>query len=238
MRGMMAQEVSLDENICQKDSAIMVDMKSECKPITMSQKLVLFDFDGTIVDSFPVFLSFASREGYLFDEGEVGVFRDLSMKQVIDKLGIPAWKIPFFAKKFQHYFKKASADVRLVDGIGEAIRQLHEEGCILGIVTSNSKSNVEAILEREGVLFFFDHVFSEWNVFGKAGPLKRITRYLDVAENEAWYIGDEARDVEAAREAGIQSIAVTWGFNSESALRAMRPTFLASQPDELSTLLR
>lgn len=53
----------------------------------------------------------------------------------------------------------------------------------------------------------------------------------------AWYVGDEVRDVEAARGAGMRSIAVSWGFNSEMALRAAHPDYIAASPNELPDLL-
>jgi len=203
----------------------------------MSKKLILFDFDGTIADSYPIFLSFASREGFHFSEGEAGELRDLSMREVIEKLNIPAWRLPFFARRFHRYFRKAAQEVRLIDGIPSAIRKLNEEGYILGVVTTNSASNVRTVLRREELLSCFEYVFSERSIFGKARMFGRIVRRLGIPSETVWYVGDEVRDVEAAREAGLQSIAVTWGFNSDTALRAARPNRLASHPDELPDLL-
>jgi phosphoglycolate phosphatase len=62
-------------------------------------------------------------------------------------------------------------------------------------------------------------------------------RQLRALPNDAWYVGDEVRDVEAARGAGMRSLAVSWGFNSESVLRASHPDSLAFEPSELSSLL-
>ena len=50
-------------------------------------------------------------------------------------------------------------------------------------------------------------------------------------------IGDETRDVTGARQAGIKSIAVTWGINSEKLLRRKKPTFVLKKPRELIDLL-
>jgi len=204
----------------------------------MPQKLILFDFDGTIADTFPVFLVFAGLEGFTFDAGKLGEFRDLSMRDALVRLHIPMWKVPFIAAKFHRYFRKASDDVRLVVGIDRAIRNLYSDGYLLGIVTTNSVENVKKILGREGIDDCFGVIRSERNVFGKARTLKDIVRRLGIPPETAWYVGDEVRDIEAAREAGLLPVSVTWGFNSESILRATNPDRLVSRPEELPSLFR
>jgi phosphoglycolate phosphatase len=77
-------------------------------------------------------------------------------------------------------------------------------------VTSNSVSSVEAVLTHEGLLPFFDRIHSEPSVFGKARTLSKMIRKYAVEPGTAWYVGDEVRDVEAAHEAGLQSVAVSW----------------------------
>ncbi len=176
----------------------------------MEQKLILFDFDGTIADVFPVFVSFAKEEGFHPAPGEVDELRNLSMREVVARLQIPTWKIPFFARKFHRYFEKVSGDVRLIDGMATAIQNLHGNGFTLGIATSNSASNVKKILNRENLSGCFDIIRSERNVFGKARTLIDIVRRFDVEPETVWYVGDEVRDVEAARKAGLKSVSVVW----------------------------
>ncbi len=203
----------------------------------MDKKVIIFDFDGTLADTFPVFVEFARGEGLDCGPEETEDLRNLSIRDVIAKLRIPTWKIPFLTAKFHGYFKKASPRVPLFKGIVDVIRDLRESGRILAIVTSNSRSNVENLLNRDGIRDCFDIIHSERSLFGKARPLRNIMRQLRALPNDAWYVGDEVRDVEAAREAGMQSLAVSWGFNSEAVLRASHPDSLAFEPSELSSLL-
>lgn len=199
----------------------------------MPKQLILFDFDGTIVDTFPVFLAFASREGFTYEAGKIGELRNLSMREAITKFRIPGWRVMLLALKFHRYFRKASNGVRLIGGVDTAVRKLHDAGHMLGIVTSNSAANVRTILKHEDLTDCFEYVFAERNVFGKARSLRKIVRLLGTDPAEAWYVGDEVRDVEAAREAGLQSVSVTWGFNSDSVLRQAHPNRLVGKPDEL-----
>ncbi|NTW89441.1 MAG: HAD-IA family hydrolase [Candidatus Moranbacteria bacterium] len=203
----------------------------------MDKKVIIFDFDGTIADTFPVFVEFARSEGFDFSPEETEELRNFSMRDVIAKLDISMWKVLFLASKFHGYFQKASPRVPLFEGIVDVIRDLRESGHTLAIVTSNSRSNVENLLNRDGIYDCFETIHSERSLFGKARPLRNIMRQLRALPNDAWYVGDEVRDVEAARGAGMRSLAVSWGFNSESALRASHPDSLAFEPSELSSLL-
>jgi phosphoglycolate phosphatase len=202
----------------------------------MGKQVIVFDFDGTIADTFPIFVEFARSEGFDFSPAETEGLRNLSMRDVITKLKLPTWKIPFLANKFHVYFQKASPKVPLFEGVADAIRKIYENGHVLAIVTSNSRSNVENLLDRDGIRDCFEIIHSERNLFGKARPLRKIMRRLQVEPEAAWYVGDEVRDVEAARGAGMRSVAVSWGFNSEVVLRAAHPDRIVASPQELPDL--
>lgn len=74
----------------------------------MEKQVIFFDFDGTIADTFPIFVEFARSEGFDFSPAETEGLRNLSMRDVITKLKLPTWKIPFLANKFHGYFQKTS----------------------------------------------------------------------------------------------------------------------------------
>jgi len=59
-----------------------------------------------------------------------------------------------------------------------------------------------------------------------------------LAPSEVAYVGDEVRDVEAAREVGVTSIAVSWGYAERAALTALEPSYLVNEPLELEVLFR
>ncbi|NTW46480.1 MAG: HAD hydrolase-like protein [Candidatus Moranbacteria bacterium] len=200
----------------------------------MSRRLIIFDFDGTIADTYPVFLAFVSREGFRFDAGEAGELRDLSLREAVKRLGIPDRKLLAFVRKFRRYFRKTCDELPLIEGVSDAIARLHEEGYLLAILSTNDTRNIRKILKREGMWQYFDIVRSERNIFGKARSIRRLVRKVGFAPSATWYVGDEVRDIEAAREAGVRSVAVTWGFNSDAALRASHPDSLVSTPSELS----
>ncbi|MGA1474197.1 MAG: HAD hydrolase-like protein [Prochlorothrix sp.] len=70
-------------------------------------------------------------------------------------------------------------------------------------------------------------------ILGKQRVLKRLVRRQGWAAEQVCYVGDEVRDVEAARGAGVRSIAVTWGFNTTAVLNRANPDYLIDHPAEL-----
>lgn len=199
----------------------------------MEKRLILFDFDGTIADSFPVLLSFAKREGLLPEGEDPESFRDLHAKDLLRKAGIPWWKLPFMTFGFHGHFAASASEIGLIDGMAEVIRRLHEEGFALGIVTTNSRENAVRILEREGLMPYFSSIVGNRNLFGKAAVLKRVVAGHGTDPGAVWYVGDEVRDAEAARDAGLRFAAVSWGYNSTKAFRAAEPDLSVSTPREL-----
>jgi phosphoglycolate phosphatase-like HAD superfamily hydrolase len=120
--------------------------------------------------------------------------------------------------------------------MSETLATLHENGERLAILTSNSQSNVDAFLSRHN-LPYFEFVSCSSKLFGKGREIRRILRKHKLAPADILYIGDETRDVEAAKETGLTMAAVTWGYNSAEILSAMEPDHLISTPQGLLTLL-
>jgi phosphoglycolate phosphatase-like HAD superfamily hydrolase len=127
--------------------------------------------------------------------------------------------------------------LQLFAGMKPVLRSLKQQGNHLGIVTSNSRENVVAFLTAQALPDIFDFVESGLTLFGKDKVLQRVVKQQRLNPADMIYVGDETRDIEAARKMGIQIISVTWGFNSEQALAAENPDFLIHQPEELLQVL-
>ena len=105
------------------------------------------------------------------------------------------------------------------------------------MLTSNKEDNVRRCLRANGAEGFFSFVVGYPRLFGKGKALRRIVRAGRLGRPEVLYVGDEVRDVEAARTAGVAAAAVTWGFHSESLLRGSGPDHVLTAPTELLTLV-
>ncbi len=203
----------------------------------MDKKVIIFDFDGTIADSFPVVFDiindFAEKEGTKkFSESQL---RNLSASLILKEIKISKIKIFFFLKKLREKINEKISFIKPIRGIAPNIRILKKNGNKLGIVTSNSSNNVKEFLKNND-LDIFDFVYSDSSIFGKDKIIKKLLKKYDIKTKNALYVGDEIRDVEAARKAGIKIVAVSWGFNSKKTLIENNPDYIIDNPNELLSI--
>lgn len=198
----------------------------------------LFDFDGTIADTLHLVRAVPAelQEKYhlpKLSNDDIAELRNLPAQQVFQKLGISALQLPFFLADIRKLTTKNIASVALFPGLKKVLRELKAAGHHLSIVTSNSAENVELFLAKHEARDLFDFVHSELNLWGKAAALKNVLKTKKIPTTEAYYIGDELRDITAAHDAGLRIICVGWGFNSATALQAAAPDCMADTPEDL-----
>jgi phosphoglycolate phosphatase-like HAD superfamily hydrolase len=204
-------------------------------------RYVLFDFDGTLADTFSAGIEILNLLAVEFHfhplpPEEVSLARDLSTRGLMKHLGIPRMKLPHISKRGTEEIGKRIDSIVPLPEMPELVRKLHAMGFRLGILTSNSEANVRAFLKNHD-LEVFDFVKSSSKLLGKASVLRRLMREFQLKPREIFFVGDELRDIEAAQETGVHIAAVTWGYNSTLALTEASPDYLFKRPSELSTLL-
>ena len=206
----------------------------------LDTKVFIFDFDGTIADTLrtgvDIYNKIAEEKGFgKVNEENVEKLRDMSVREVAKELGISLLQIPRVAVRIRSELKREISRLNMFSGMREMLGELKKRGAILGILSSNSEENVRAFLSHHDIEMF-DYVESESNIFGKGGALKHLMKKHHLDPSGTMFIGDEVRDVEAARENGVKSVAVTWGANSKKALKAAKPDFVIDKPKELVIL--
>ncbi|UZK69256.1 HAD hydrolase-like protein [Sphingomonas sp. S1-29] len=204
-------------------------------------RLVIFDFDGTLSDSGGWFLGIVDHlaEKYRFravDPDEVEGMRDKTTREVIRHLGIPPWKLPFIARYVRSLLALHTHEIALFEGIAELLAALKAAGIRVAVVTSNSELNARRILGPDNAALV-DVWECASSLYGKAPKYRRALKRAGVAASEAISIGDETRDIEAARRAGMRAGAVLWGYASESALRAQSPDLVFAAPNDIARML-
>ncbi|HEY3568959.1 MAG TPA: HAD hydrolase-like protein [Thermoanaerobaculia bacterium] len=203
----------------------------------MRYRLAVFDFDGTLADSYPWFLGRLSQlaDQHRFrrvEEHEVEALRGKSARQVIEELGVPLWKLPQIARQVRREMALEIDAIRLFPGVDQVLRELARQGVELAVVTSSSLDNVRRILGPETAALI-RHYACGVALFGKGPKLRKILRASGVPAAEAIAIGDEIRDLEAARAEGIAFGAVAWGYTRPEALRAQGPEEMFAGPEEI-----
>ena len=209
----------------------------------MACPFVIFDFDGTLADSFAESVLSYNRVAprlhlRAMKEAEIPDLRRQGVGQVMQTLGIPMWKLPRFMIAVRADLLDHFHSVNPVPGIVESLRSLREAGCHLAIVTSNAKENVQHFLDRHGIEGF-ETIVAGASIFGKATRLRRLMKKAHAHCAASVYIGDTAPDIRAAHEAGTVAIAVTWGFSDRLPLEAEAPDALVESTGDLAaTILR
>lgn len=205
-----------------------------------SKKTILFDFDGTIADSLHRLLeisnSFAEQYGYRkVNMEDIPYYRTKSTLETFRELKVPLLKVPMIAKKVKRAFQEEAHLSRPYAGMVPVLPALQYDYS-LGILTSNTEKNVRKFLQHHG-LCYFDFIYTSSNLFGKSRILGRILRENSLRLEETIYVGDEMRDIEAARQLNMEMVAVSWGAHSAETLARLRPTHLIHQPEELLTVI-
>jgi phosphoglycolate phosphatase len=204
-------------------------------------KTIIFDFDGTLADSMQVLVEITNELSAEFGyrpvtPQQIADLQKLSSRQILKMSGISLWQVPFLMRRFRLAFRQKADDVRLFPDIVQTLQALRHSGYKLGIVSSNSVENISAVLRKHRIEHLFSFIDSS-SVFGKGRAIRSSLRANYIRPEEAIYVGDEIRDIDAARKGKIPSIAVTWGFNHADTLMTHQPDYLIHKPQEILPLL-
>ncbi len=202
---------------------------------------IIFDFDGTIADSFDQVLLFllheAGRKPIDVTPDEMVRYKGLAMRDLATQIGVPKWRLPFTYFRGKSVMSHNIGKLTAFAGVPEVIQTLHSEHYQLFIVSSNSKRNITAFLTQHGLSGYFDKIYGNAGWFGKGKVLKRVIRHNHLKAAKSVYVGDEVRDMVGAHDAHMPSIAVNWGFGSEEQLLLANPTILVRSTAELQKVL-
>lgn len=199
-----------------------------------NQSTVIFDFDGTLVDSFSLMLTLIGRlvhQDTLLDS-DVSRLRGLDLIPFLRELHVPLWRVPILALRIRREFAHQLQQVELFSGIDAAVRTLAKQHTLF-VLSSNSEANVRAVLQRYNIEQYFRQVHGNARQLHKEHGLRQLIRRNGIAAKDAWYVGDETGDIDAAHQVGLRAVAVSWGYKNISALSRHHPEALVFTPDEL-----
>lgn len=192
----------------------------------MRYPLIVFDFDGTLADSFRFFVAMHNKlardHGFSeVAEADVEGLRALPTRTLLARSGLPRWRLPWVARDFTRAMASAPR-IPLFDGIPEVLQALYAAGVTLALVSSNSTDNIRRTL-GPGLTPLFATIDGGASIFGKRARLARVIRRSGRAAGDTLYVGDQTADAEAAHAAGAHFGAAGWGYATSEVLAAAKP---------------
>ncbi|AOJ79121.1 HAD hydrolase-like protein [Burkholderia ubonensis] len=203
----------------------------------MPYRLIAFDFDGTLADSFDCFLAALSQASRLHGFRDATpelrpALRGLSARDIIRALEVPPWKVPRVTLDMRRLMQQRIADVTLFPGVAETFDALAARGVRIAIATSNSEAVVRDRLGAHACRHV-GHFACGIPLFGKSRRLRALARDAGLHAADVLYVGDEIRDADAARRARIAFQGVAWGYTTPHALQPHCDTPLLPSLDAL-----
>lgn len=204
-------------------------------------KEVIFDFDGTIADSFMTIMSiFNEYKKELgvekFGKEEVEIYRNEGVGAVLKKTKISLLRFSKVVEEMREKPNQLIAGVKPCKGMVNLLKELKNKGLVLGVMSTNGEKTINKFLENNNI-GFFDYVVGKGGLFGKDKIIKSILKKRKLKSDEVLYVGDEVRDIEACRKLGIKMAAVTWGFSSKKLLEENKPDFFVDRAEEILKLV-
>ena len=204
---------------------------------------IVFDFDGTIADTFELGIDTYNMIAPEYDCQPAGseereLFRSKRPQELLKIFGISKLKLLALTLRIRKEMIRHVPDMKLFNGLETALRNIREAGFGMGILTSNSVENVRKFLQLNNLTSLFDFIYSGRSIFGKEKVIRKMLIREQLTATDVIYVGDETRDIEACRGAGIPVIAVSWGMNRRELLLSMSPDLIVDEPGELTKHIR
>lgn len=197
--------------------------------------LIVFDWDGTVMDSTAVIA--ASIQAACRDLG-LAIPGDEAARHVIG-LGLvqalrhavpdaPEAMYEPLVERYRHHFLAQDREIPLFGGARETIAELHDAGYRLGVATGKSRKGLERALESTGLKQYFHATRTADMTFSKPDPamLLELMDELAVNAERTLMIGDTTHDVQMAQNAGVDAVAIGHGAHPAEQLLALAPLAL------------
>jgi len=195
-----------------------------------TKKLVIFDFDGVLVDSFDFCLeinqaNFPNMTSEKYKTWFLGNFYDAVDKEIEEG--------DFDENQRQYWerFMKGIDQIVAFEKTKEMLERL--KGFTLVVVSSSREDAIEKMMKNEDILNFFDKIYGCATHRSKIEKFKMILRDYNVDREDCIFVTDTLGDLREAEKVGIESIAVGWGFHDEQILKQGNPKIIVHKSDEL-----
>ena len=214
----------------------------------MAYKLAIFDLDGTILDTLE---DLADAMNYALGEHgypgrtieEVRRFVGNGIRKLIERAvpaGLAKEEIDRVHETFSAYYQQHCADkTRPYEGVLPLLERLRAAGCLTAVVSNKADAAVQPLCRRYYNGLFDYAVGERTGIRRKPDPdsVQEVLRRLQVEAADAVYIGDSEVDIQTAKNAGLDSIIVTWGFRDRDYLESQGGRRFEDRPEEIEQII-
>jgi len=206
--------------------------------------IILFDLDGTLIDSTEAILeSFHNSfdvHGYPHaDDEDIKALIGHPLDVMYRELGVDEEKVAAFVDTYKEHYRKISTQKTiLLENAREAIEEASKIAT-LGIVTTKTGKYSQVLMEHFGVMDKFDVLIGREDVINPkphAEPILKALEQLDSDAKDIWMIGDTSMDLISAKNAGIKAIGLLSGYDSKETLEQYSDIILCDSLEAISYL--
>ena len=207
----------------------------------MKYKCVIFDFDGTLANTenviFRVYNEIAKKYGYKeITHDYIDELKHQPIHNIIKDLGVPYLKVFSLIKKGQKLMKEYHKSMDpYEEDLKETLKILKSKLSYMGIISSNSKKNINTFLKNEKI-DTMDFIISS-PLFSKEIKINKLKKKLKLKDEDILYVGDEVRDIVSAKKANIDIASVTYGYNTKEYFSSENPTYFIDDLKELFNII-
>ncbi|MBX6963259.1 HAD family hydrolase [Alcaligenes faecalis] len=196
---------------------------------------VLFDWDGTVMDSTysiasSIQLASADLELPVPSIQQASWVIGLSLESALYRAvpDLTAEQMPLFLERYRHHFMQRDPHIKLFDGILPFMGELRSRQIALGVATGKSRQGLDRVLQQVNLGTFFDATRCADETRSKPDPemLHQLLAELMLEPEQVLMVGDTVHDIHMAANAGMDSVAVTYGAHDPQTLAKAEPTVM------------
>src|SRR3989344_2059239 len=206
-----------------------------------TKKLLLWDFDGVIADSFHEVCEaiIAAAKAYklpIFTEQDVRNMYEINFFEGLVARGMKKEDVPLFMSRIVKERTERRESIAPYPGMVELLRELFPLHHMM-IISSATTEEIQTFLRRFALDTSFHRVLARDAGYSKTEKITRMIQEAHVLPENTYYIGDTTGDMVEGKTAGVKTIAVTWGYHTEEMLIQSKPDHIARNVRELATFL-
>lgn len=202
-------------------------------------KLIIFDFDGTLVDSRELSVTIYNQLAQKYNTKmieDVETIMRLPLLERFKALNVPLYKVPLIASDLTKRYKDSLINITMFSGMRDLLIELIGRGYHVAIVSSNLESNIREYFQQNQ-LDVIRTIINSTNIMGKDKAIKKLLTTHKLNPHEVIYVGDEIRDIIACKKLGIKIVCVDWGFDPIEMLKVNTPDYIVGSAEEILSIL-